>query len=118
MIYAKPNEIQDGIIKFITQDMLPKTDGWRRVAFGTCIMLAAEKDFTSEIMSSPVTQLLGITNDDGRINIDRLKDALQQQIGMQKLTIDIPAVGSFKVGQSDIEKIYKNIVNNCQGMIE
>lgn len=49
--------------------------------------------------------MLGIKDENDMIDIDRLKSAVEKQIGNQKLDIDIPVVGTFKVGQNDIERL-------------
>lgn len=104
-MYVTAEQIQSGLIRYINVDMLPKVDGWKKVLFGASLQLAGSQNLGAKIMSSPYLDMLGIKTADGMIDIDRLKQAVQHQIGMQKLDIDIPIIGTYKIGQSDIERI-------------
>lgn len=104
-MYVNADQIQSGLIKYISADMLPKLDGWKKVLFGASLELLSTQRLAEQIMSSPYINMLGIKDDNGMIDIDRMKEAVEHQIGMQKLDIEIPVIGTYKIGQSDIERI-------------
>lgn len=104
-MYVNADQIQAGLIKYISTDMLPKVDGWKRVLFGASLELISCQRLADQIMQSPYISILGIQNENGLIDIDRLKESIQHQLGSQKVDINIPVVGLYKIGQSDIERI-------------
>lgn len=110
MRYVSPQTIQSGLISYIAEDMLPKVDGWQKIAFGAALSLGREQDVVSQIMSHPSISMLGIVSQDGLVDIERLKNAIGEQMGNQRIDINIPIVGTFKVGQSDLERLYQTIL--------
>lgn len=104
-MYVDANQIQQGIIKYISADMLPKVDGWKKIVFGASLELLSTQKLAEQILASPYISMLGITDGNGLIDVDKLKDALEHQMGMQKIDIEIPLIGTYKIGQSDIERI-------------
>lgn len=67
--------------------------------------LVSERDIVNELLSNSTVMMLGITDSNGMIDLDKLKEALCGELGGQKMEIDIPAIGSFRFGQSDVEKL-------------
>lgn len=115
-MYVSTNQIKYGVISYMRQDMLPKLQGWKRVALGTAMTLVSEKDIDKDLLSNSTIAMLGITDTNGMIDLDRLKEAICSQLGGQKMPIEIPVIGTFKFGQSDVEKLARMIesVGDCR----
>lgn len=104
-MFVTAQQIQSGLIKYVSTDMLPKLDGWKKVLFGAALELIGTQKLAQQIMSSSYVSLLGITNSDGMIDLNKLKDAIEHQIGGTKIDIDVPVIGTYKICQADIERI-------------
>lgn len=106
------NQIKHGAARFIDLEIMPKIDGWKKWIAGAIVAEYLNKaDDVIDILSkTPAISLLGIIDENKHVDLERLRDRfLEQARKTGAVTIDIPMLGSLKVDENDVHKLYKYI---------
>lgn len=108
------NQIIVGIVKYIDVDVLPKIDGFRKLALGVGSSIALKKadEVFAIIKDNNILHALGIIDSNNNINIDILKETLLERMGEDKYPIDIPMIGTLTINRNDINRIYEFIMQS------
>lgn len=104
--------IQNGMAKYIDDDLLPHLTGMKRVAVGAYAGLALKNlgDLFNAYKSHPMIAVLHVVDENGNIDIDTIYNEFAKRMSDgTKLPINIPLVGVWTVDRSDLEKIYMYI---------
>lgn len=106
-------QVKAGILDYVETDILPHLSGWKKIALGAYVVLAADglPALLAQYQNNPAVKMMGVISESGQIDIDRLYQAILPQVqGGEKITIQFPVIGGeYTMDKSDIEKIYKNI---------
>lgn len=105
------NQVINGVLRYIDAEILPHLTGAKRfgVAMYAALMAQNAPGKVMEMLQSPPLSLLGLADDNGNIDLDRIRAAAIQQMHGDKIDIDIPAVGRFAFSASDIERVCEEI---------
>lgn len=106
------DQLREGLGRYIQAQMMPRLDDKRQFLLGMAYGLCAGKmDAMLEAAGkNPAIRALGIIQENGEIDIDALYNAAYAQMQAQKkLTLDIPLLGSFAFGESDLRDLYNAI---------
>ena len=57
----------------------------------------------------PAVQMMGIMDEDGNIDLDRLYNAARTRVDGKKIPWDIPVIGELKFDVNDVDRLYKYI---------
>lgn len=109
---ATINQIQKGFIAFIDRDVSGAFEGWQKaVVVGGATLLAANFPRLADSYGAhPMVAALGIYNRDaGTIDIDNLYKAFVPQLGVEKIPIAIPKIGTIKIGKDEIDRLIRYI---------
>lgn len=107
------SQVADAISKFIDTEIIPNINGWQRwvVGGGAGLFLSNSANVFNEMKTNEIVKLLGVIDESGRINVDKIYRELKKQAQNTDITVDIPLVGSVKLGEQDLDRLY-NIIRN------
>lgn len=101
-------QVQEGIVKFIDTEIVPKLSLTEKIVIGAGSGLVAAK--LPDVLSAyPIIATLGIYDAERQeIDIDTLHNAVKPYIGADPVPITIPVVGvTLKMGQREFERLYR-----------
>lgn len=104
-------QIIRGLTKFIDVEIVPKMSGLQKWAFGTMcgIALKQGKELLDEYKDHDILKKLNVV-EDGMINVDLIYDELKNQARESSIDIDVPMIGRIKLNHSDVDALYRYIV--------
>lgn len=105
------NQIQNGLVRYIDNDLLPMVTGWKKWGFGAIasLTLANMPEIFNQLKTNDFVRLLGVIDGDDMIDIDKLYRELYAQAQKGAATFDLPIVGAVTVNKTDLERIYRYI---------
>lgn len=97
------------------QEWLGQVDGWRRLAADACLTLLRgnAEQAVRRLVGMPIVQMLGVIDDKGMIDLDRVYDAILESI-REDIRIDVPGIGAFTCNAEDLAKL-KNEIRRANG---
>lgn len=97
-----------GAIRFIETEILPHLPTGKGIGAGIVIALIMDggKEKILALREHPVVKLMGIMDEAGNINIDRLYNAARPKFE-QRLPVSIPFIGDLTFDQNDVDKLYR-----------
>lgn len=105
-------QIQNGLMRYIDEEILPHLTGIKKIGLGAYTALAAQ-NFVQVILSykdHPAVSVLHVMDDKGDVDIDRLYKAVAPQFANgERQTITIPLIGDYTVDKTDLEALYRYI---------
>jgi hypothetical protein len=109
------SSIIPGLSKFIDENVLAQYSptSMKRILMAGAVSLYLQQGegLVDELTSSPLISGLGVTQNNGMINIDPIRDVLKreiQKVGFMRLTV--PMVGDIDFTTEDIDALYNDIV--------
>lgn len=107
------SQVADAISKFIDTEIIPTISGWQRwvVGGGAGLFLSNSSNVFNEMKTNEIVKMLGIIDESDRINVDKIYRELKKQAHTTDINIDIPLVGSVRLGEQDLDRLY-NIIRN------
>lgn len=102
------NQIQKGFVNFIDAEVAPAFSGWQKaVVAGAAGLLASNlPNLVKTYGNHPLVAALGICDANaGCVNIDALYDAFVPKMGMEKIPIAIPKIGTIRMGRDEIDTL-------------
>lgn len=99
-----------GIVRFVDTEILPHFPTGKGIGAGIMIALIMDggKERILALRENPVVQMMGVMDETGNINIDRLYNAARPKLE-QKLPVSIPFIGDLTFDQNDVDKLYRYI---------
>ena len=99
-----------GVVRFIDTEILPHLPTGKGIGAGIAVALIMDggKERILALRESPVVQMMGVMDEAGNINIDRLYNAARPKFE-QKLPVPIPFIGDLTFDQNDVDKLYRYI---------
>lgn len=103
--------IQNGILKFIDNELLPKMQGWKKWTFGAIasLWLSNLPNVFQKLKGNAFVGTLGLIDASDMINIEKLYAEFYKQAERGSVTFDIPVIGQLTLDKSDVEKLYAYI---------
>jgi hypothetical protein len=106
------DQIKNGVAKYIDTEIIPALPGWKKWVFGGgAVLMLSNQQVIDMVFNNQMVKALGIITDSGMVDIDKVHTAIMPQI--QKtgaIDIDIPMIGTIKIGASDVDTLYRMIV--------
>lgn len=105
-----------GLSRFIDESILvhyPPTSMKRiLMASGISLYLKGNEGMIDSLISNPLFGALGVTSDDGMIDLERLRDTLKSEISKAGyMRMSFPVVGDIDFTPDDVDALYNYI---CQ----
>ncbi len=105
-------QFQNGVMRYIDNDVLPHLTGFRRVGLGIYAGLAANNvgDLLLKYKDHPAVEVLNVVDKDGSIDVDRLYSVAAPMFANgERYSVNIPMIGEMTVDRTDLEKLYQYI---------
>lgn len=101
-------QVKAGLAKYIDKEMLPHLNGFAKIGLGAYSALAMSNlgAVLMKYKDAPAVSILGVIDEEGNVDIDKLYDAVIPVVANEKLSFDIPVIGRYTINRMDIEKIY------------
>lgn len=109
---ATIDQVQRGFTRFVDGHIAGAFEGWQRaVVAGAAGLLAANfPKLVKTYAVHPVVAALGVYDPEtGFIDIDSVYNAFVPQLGMDKVPITIPKVGTIKLGTEEFDALRRYI---------
>lgn len=107
------DKVQAGLAKYIDQELVPALTGWDKVIVGggSGLLVSKLPEIISQYASGNLVAAMGIYDaESGMVDVDAIYKAVTEQIGTEKLPLNVPLVGiTIKVGKPEIDLLYKFI---------
>ena len=99
-----------GAVRFIETEILPHLPTGKGIGTGIAVALIMDggKEKILSLRNHPVVQMMGVMDENGNINSDRLYNAARPKFE-QKLPVFVPFIGELKFDQNDVDKLYRYI---------
>lgn len=105
------NQFKSGVQKYLESEVMPALGGWQKWLFGAgaAMLLNRADTVIKSLESMPIVKAMDIIHGD-KIDIDAVYKSVREQAKSTPAVIEIPAVGSLKMGVADIDKLYQMIM--------
>lgn len=107
------NDITNGIAKYIDSELMPtlSSNSVERLAVGVgvSLLLKQAQNNATVMLSNPMIKMLGIVDNDNKVDVDILRDEIKKQMTASGIKVDIPLIGPATFDTSDVDKLYKYI---------
>jgi hypothetical protein len=100
-----------GAMRFADSEIIPHLPTGKGIGAGIALALIMDggKDRLMKLREHPAVQLMGVMDESGNIDIDRLYNAARPKMDGQKLPITVPIIGELRFDVSDLDKLYRYI---------
>lgn len=100
-----------GAAKFADNEIIPHLPTGKGIGAGIALALIMDggKAQPLKLRENPAVQMMGIMDEDGNIDIDRLYNAARTRVDGKKIPWDIPVIGELKFDVNDVDRLYKYI---------
>ena len=104
-------QVKAGAQKYIELEFVSKMQGWQKWAFGAASALFLENipQIFEELKTNQFVKALGVIDDQGRIDLDKLYERFRAEAEKGPVTIDMPMIGPVTLNKDDVTKIYQMI---------
>lgn len=103
--------LKKGIQLYLEKEIIPSLGGWQKWMFGAgaSILVNRAEEILRNLESMPVVKAMNIIQGD-KVDIEIVYEAVREQAKNTPAVIEIPAIGTIRLGAADIDKIYQTIM--------
>ena len=107
------DKVMNGIAKYIDNEIVDKIPGWKKwlVGSGIGMMLSNSNNIFEQIKNNEFVKLLNIIDDYDNIDVENIYKELKKQAQKGSIDVDLPMIGSFRLNDQDVDKLYRFIVD-------
>lgn len=105
------DKVKAGVQMYLEREVIPALGGWQRWLFGAgaAILISRAEGVIRNLENVPIIKMMDVIHGD-KIDIETIYEAVREQAHTTPAVIEIPAVGSLKMGVADIDKLYQTIM--------
>lgn len=106
------DKFKRGVARYLDEEFTGKMTGWQKWVFGACVAMYLENlsASTERLRNNEVIKNLGIFDDSGNINVEKMHRYLQEQARKGPITFSVPMIGTVTLSDADVEKLYTLIM--------
>lgn len=100
-----------GVAQYADNEIIPHLPTGKGIGAGIALALILDggKNRILALKDHPAVQMMGIMDEDGNIDLDRLYNAARTRVDGKKIPWDIPIIGELKFDVNDVDRLYKYI---------
>lgn len=100
-----------GAMRFAGSEIIPHLPTGKGIGAGIALALIMDggKERLLKLKEHPAVQLMGVMDESGNIDVDRLYNAARPKMGGQKLPVNVPILGELRFDVGDLDKLYRYI---------
>ena len=105
------DQLMRGVTRFADLEIIPHLPTGKGIGAGIALALLMDggKARILQLRENPAVQLMGVMDEAGNVDLDRLYNAARPKVDGQKLPVAIPVIGELRFDVSDLDKLYKYI---------
>lgn len=105
------DQLMRGVTRFADLEIIPHLPTGKGIGAGIALALLMDggKERILQLREHPAVQLMGIMDESGSVDLDRLYSAARPKVDGQKLPVTIPIIGELRFDVNDLDKLYKYI---------
>lgn len=98
-----------GVMRFADAEIGPHLPTGKAIGLGVALSLIAEggKEQLLALRENPLIKTMGVMDESGSIDLDRLYTAARPRFDGQKLPVALPLIGELRFDVNDLDKLYK-----------
>ena len=110
---ATVTQIQNGLAKYIDEEVVAAMPGWQKWVFGAGASIALNNlpATIERVKNTEVVKMLGVIDAQGNIDMAKIYQGVKKQSAKGPVTFEIPAMGKMTLNDADVDKIYRYITN-------
>ena len=107
-------QVIDGMAKFIDSEIINQLSGNSKVfiGIGSGIALKKGKALYDNLKNNEVIKMLELIDEHGHIDLDTIYHEAKKHAEKEPIKIDLAMIGTLKLDEDDIEKLYVYIKNS------
>ena len=100
-----------GVAKYADDEIIPHLPTGKGIGAGIALALIMDggKSRILALKDHPAVQMMGIMDEEGNIDLERLYNAARPRFDGQKLPITVPIIGELRFDVGDLDKLYRYI---------
>lgn len=104
-------QIQNGLTKYVDENIVPSMAGWQKWVFGAGAAIAISNlpKNVERWKNTEVVKMLGVIDDGNNIDIQKIYQGIKRQSDKAPASIDIPGMGTITLNDYDVDTIYNYI---------
>ena len=105
------DQLMRGVTRFADLEIIPHLPTGKGIGAGIALALLMDggKSRILQLREHPAVQLMGIMDESGNVDLDRLYSVARPKVDGQKLPVTIPIIGELRFDVNDLDKLYKYI---------
>lgn len=109
---ATITQIQNGLAKYIDEEVLSAMPGWQKWVFGAGATIALNNLPTTmdRLKNHEVVKMLGVIDTQGEVDVAKIYHGVKRQSAKGPITFEIPGMGTMTMSDADVDKIYNSIL--------
>ena len=108
------DQIKRGAARYVDEEFTVKLSGWQRWAVGAGAAMALENLEVpmSGLRENPAVQAMGVLDEAGNVDLDRVYTALKKQAQKGPVTFQMPLLGAVTINEQDVDRLYTCILQS------
>ncbi len=100
-----------GVAQYAENEIIPHLPTGKGIGAGIALALIMDggKSRILALKDHPAVQMMGIMDEEGNIDLDRLYNAARPRFDGQKLPVTVPIIGELRFDVGDLDKLYRYI---------
>lgn len=100
-----------GVAQYADNEIIPHLPTGKGIGAGIALALIMDggKSRILALKDHPAVQMMGVMDEAGNIDLERLYNAARPRFDGQKLPITVPIIGELRFDVSDLDKLYRYI---------
>ena len=97
-----------GASKYADNEIIPHLPTGKGIAAGIALALILDsgKSQIMQLREHPAVQMMGVIDEAGNIDLDRLYNAARVRVDGKKIPLTIPILGELRFDVNDVDKLY------------
>ena len=100
-----------GVAQYAENEIIPHLPTGKGSGAGIALTLIMDggKSRILALKDHPAVQMMGVMDEGGNIDLDRLYNAARPRFDGQKLPVTVPIIGELRFDVGDLDKLYRYI---------
>lgn len=100
-----------GVAQYAENEIIPHLPTGKGIGAGIALALIMDggKAQLLKLRENPAVQMMGVMDEAGNIDLDRLYNAARTRVDGKKIPLTIPVIGELRFDVNDVDRLYKYI---------
>lgn len=100
-----------GVAQYADNEIIPHMPTGKGIGAGIALALIMDggKSRILALKDHPAVQMMGIMDEEGNIDLERLYNAARARVDGKKIPLTIPVIGELRFDVNDVDRLYKYI---------